>query len=812
NGDNEINNEDINNNIDNVHMNNNINNNVDNKIINKNIISIDSETEKKCGDGTIYEGEYGTKIDGMDKVCYDSGISGEKKELVNEKTVVKFYLTNMDKNNSNKTKNVNLGVDYTNNSEFNDANVYNIDNGVSTGQDKTNNIITEINKDDIIQKEKDSEHIRKDNEDNKNYVSLNDEKESNISNSTNNSFFKKDQTYGLLGDNDTKCFKYKNMNIKPIVAANIKKDIMKNNIKNSTSELFKFKDPDSTITPIKNIDRSIIEEDNKRVKISDKEDKKVINEINISNQKDNMIKHGEFDNNFTVKNKEIEKIDIIEKETKNNEIVETKMHETEIDNYEEQPGIVNGNINLQETNFIDKTTEKNLNGENSIKNIESLMPIENGSEIEIIKNEQKKNSLLCENKTILKNLKNIKEEINKSINIVENEIERISENVVMVNPNDIFNDEGNISCINTPILECESSFTNKIIEDIVLEKNDIVIDKIDMNILNIVRNKSIKQNTIEHNTKMKEYFKNLRENKYLKEYMVDIGIKYPDEYLRNSLERCRSLGLKNRAEYIDGPIFARKKYTRIENILDDFTEEESKIFNEKFHYDFKEISKIVKRPMSACIIHYYQNYRERKKTGRISDTDLKLLIESRWSESELNTFKHFSKYYKKEYKLYKELFPSKTENELKMVERYVEKFMNKPDKIILENSEGRKVESVVKKVNKRNKSVGNKLKKKVLESWNINERQLFAIYYPFVGRNWLMLSSYIESKKPADVRTYHRVYFKYLSKNEQKLEASLQYIKRDTYSMPNTPKIRYDDIHSTSCGVLFAKERDNDQL
>lgn len=93
----------------------------------------------------------------------------------------------------------------------------------------------------------------------------------------------------------------------------------------------------------------------------------------------------------------------------------------------------------------------------------------------------------------------------------------------------------------------------------------------------------------------------------------------------------------------------------------------------------------------------------------------------------------------------------------------------------------------------------------IVNEWNIDERQLFAIFYPFIGKKWADLSQYITTKKPTDCRNYFKHYFKNLSPEEQKLESLLVNIDRTTLSVPSTPKRTISDDFIENIGYIFKK-------
>ncbi|EOB15410.1 hypothetical protein NBO_4g0038 [Nosema bombycis CQ1] len=65
----------------------------------------------------------------------------------------------------------------------------------------------------------------------------------------------------------------------------------------------------------------------------------------------------------------------------------------------------------------------------------------------------------------------------------------------------------------------------------------------------------------------------------------------------------------------------------------------------------------------------------------------------------------------------------------------------------------------------------------ILSCWSIDERQIFAIYFPYFNKNWITMATYFPKKTSSDLKMYYGKYFKGLSYNEQKFEASISNLK-----------------------------------
>lgn len=285
------------------------------------------------------------------------------------------------------------------------------------------------------------------------------------------------------------------------------------------------------------------------------------------------------------------------------------------------------------------------------------------------------------------------------------------------------------------------------------------------------------------------------------------------------------------------------------------------LFNKKFHT----IAKLLNRNTNDVILHYYMKKRRekynKKKNGRISDGNLKIMIDLEWTEGEKRKFEKLFEFYGKNWKAYEDKFEGKNACDFNNYFRYLRsshKSKNNANRCVnntnkdetndemndnkkclsdvlndnighgagvederssgvktrrgrkrkvLSNSISNAVNGENKKIkrNKVEKENGNNHKENVHEEWTIDERQLFAIFYPYIGKNWNDLSQYITTKKPSDCRTYFKFYFKNLSLAEQKLEAAMKNVQRDTFSVPGSLKRLNDDDFLYGVSVLFKK-------
>ncbi|ADM10962.1 uncharacterized protein Eint_011000 [Encephalitozoon intestinalis ATCC 50506] len=283
-----------------------------------------------------------------------------------------------------------------------------------------------------------------------------------------------------------------------------------------------------------------------------------------------------------------------------------------------------------------------------------------------------------------------------------------------------------------------------------------------------------------------------------------------DEKIQKYIEDQRTMLLKraknNKAEIPDvgsGP--SKAPMTIISCIPEippiGFSEEEDKIASEliqKYRNNFRKIEETASHlETKKCILKYYlakdKTYSYMKhKSGRISDLEVKLIIERGWSEYERNIFIQHFRVFGKSWGKYRPLI-NRPERDLKMFFRYYTKF------VLPQNESLEKTGEPVKRA-----SIS---KEDVLKKWTIDERQVFAIYFPYYNKNWVSMAAYFPAKTSGDLRQYYNRYFKGLSYNEQRLEASLYNFGRKL----TTPPAKYignskeEIIFCTTAGVLFKR-------
>lgn len=296
----------------------------------------------------------------------------------------------------------------------------------------------------------------------------------------------------------------------------------------------------------------------------------------------------------------------------------------------------------------------------------------------------------------------------------------------------------------------------------------------------------------------------------------------------------------------DPVLFISKRVTEIKFDELDWSESEQEAFKtafETFGKNFTVISKITNRDIKECITFYYRTKRKseyRKKVGRYSDEQLKLVVESEWSPFEIKMYSQCLKLYKGNLLKFASLFPNK---DLKMFRRYYKKFhedtkecesidVQKTDESpgrCFKNGGGAKAISRKKKEDKRDKATEKNMSEEyyreglcvnwrgrkeaseniadLLREWTMDERQLFAIYYPHFNKNWVKFAEYIKTKRISDFSRYFRFYFKKLTRNERNFEAYQHELEKDRHRNlfvgRKVMKRFLEDDYIGSAGLLF---------
>lgn len=268
------------------------------------------------------------------------------------------------------------------------------------------------------------------------------------------------------------------------------------------------------------------------------------------------------------------------------------------------------------------------------------------------------------------------------------------------------------------------------------------------------------------------------------------------------LERARS----NEAEISDvtsGPVNAPKNVVgEIPGIcVDKWTEEDEEAFRSsvaKCGNDFKKMKeRLPDVDTKVCVLKYYLMKNKtfsyiKRRPGRMSDSEIKLIVEHEWTSHEINMFVQHFKMFGKNWFKYQALI-SKNEKDLRIFFRYYTKFIVPPQK---------KASDAVAAQRPKKNAVS---KSEILKRWTIDERQIFAIYFPYYNKNWISMATYFPAKTSSDLRQYYNRYYKGLSYNEQRLEASLYDFGRRLSTPPasHVGTTREETVFCNTAGVLF---------
>ncbi|KAF7684064.1 hypothetical protein TCON_0745 [Astathelohania contejeani] len=432
------------------------------------------------------------------------------------------------------------------------------------------------------------------------------------------------------------------------------------------------------------------------------------------------------------------------------------------------------------------------------------------------------------------------------------------------------------SCKRTKSGQQKSRILADIIEEFSVRRNQIrkVIDRTDIiynnEVIGLLENNFFEKREIEYDgqNKLAEYYhtdKELESNKYFLKYinLINPNRKLSSTSLNEYIEKERSSselrGYENRAVYKYSPSILVNHHI-IKNIhfnTQEWSEKDADLFWAFFSEHGKRFDLISKsfkeyyeetrdkksidksndkttkheKSVKECISFYYKNKRKvlprkkKKRVGRISDREIKEIVESTWNDTEMETFEQHFKEKGCDWSLYIEVLPNKTEKELNTFYKYYKKNrMRKTEsscasprlrrgrpKTRKKNTQMIKKTSIgvsPQKLDSANNEI--KMKIEILKNWTIDERQVFAIYFPYLNRNWSAMEQYIPTKKAQDFRLYHRYYFRHLSILEQQFETTLQNIKKEKLSCPGSPKHRKEvEEYCDGSGILFSNRKHN---
>lgn len=210
------------------------------------------------------------------------------------------------------------------------------------------------------------------------------------------------------------------------------------------------------------------------------------------------------------------------------------------------------------------------------------------------------------------------------------------------------------------------------------------------------------------------------------------------------------------------------------------------------------------RSVGEIVLMYYR-YKHTLKlpklggrdSGRIADTEIKEIVDGEWSREEMDVFERMYPEVGKKWAMYLKEIKRKSEGDIKIYYRYYKKH-------VLESK--RKPRGRPKVFKREGEERVVKTAEDVIKAWTCNERVMFAILFPHIGKNWESLSQYVVTKTAAEIRSYHRVYYKNLTSGERILESQLKdladYKER---SAPTTPlaRKRQEDGYMEEVGLLF---------
>lgn len=312
------------------------------------------------------------------------------------------------------------------------------------------------------------------------------------------------------------------------------------------------------------------------------------------------------------------------------------------------------------------------------------------------------------------------------------------------------------------------------------------------------------------------------ENEYFKKWFVEIFPKkrannnaiIPYVFKERSNADIRARENEMTEEFQERVLFVNKKKKQISFPEIKWEEKTKKEFKENFEIygkNFSLLSKLINKPIKECIQFYYRIKKItnlKKKVIKYTDDQLKLIIETEWNENEMNLFNEWYIYHNGSINKFSNLFPNK---DIKLYLRYYNKFIIGLKEEKEETKEIIEIPSLpeIKEEKIEEKTKPRKIEnpQEILQRWTADERQIFAIYYPYFQKNWILYSEHIKTKKISDFSKYFRHYFKKLTYNERLFETYLKELHFDTFRKIYTERKRMEDkkheLFTETCGILF---------
>ncbi|KAI5185374.1 hypothetical protein NEHOM01_0789 [Nematocida homosporus] len=202
-----------------------------------------------------------------------------------------------------------------------------------------------------------------------------------------------------------------------------------------------------------------------------------------------------------------------------------------------------------------------------------------------------------------------------------------------------------------------------------------------------------------------------------------------------------------------------------------------------------------RKPAEVIHLYYHKKYTLRLKlwknayrdTRKIADVDLKDLVQREWTQTDQDLFAALFPTLGKKWTLYIESIKGKTEGDIRAYYKYYKKFIQKPPT--------------------RPPRPDKKRDPPPDGHWQVHERQMFALLFPHIGKNWSVLANYLVTKNATEIRSYHRLHYKNLSAGERILETHLRDLgppQVRTEPLALNQRSGHQQAHSTFAGVLFS--------
>lgn len=340
-----------------------------------------------------------------------------------------------------------------------------------------------------------------------------------------------------------------------------------------------------------------------------------------------------------------------------------------------------------------------------------------------------KDSQILKRQKVCEYLKEIKE-LRQS---VESEIKKLTYEKVVYTLNPLN--------INSQFIERFNEFySQKLPSEIKIDKNIANSLKTDDSMYKFMNTLKTKFNSEENPSRVEEDFFNRKDIQFYNSFIENV-----ENYMENSFREnisepayCNTISLNT-------------QLSKLKRMKNNFSPEElrklhSLIGEMKFDVNYDTLAKKMKKTKEECIVMSYWIPPHKKRGRKIKNNDSFLLTSEGPDSEMINRSSRGTEI--NETLESEKIEPQKTET------NDIQTTPTKSDEEIIQNSY-------------ENPTI------QILNEWTIDERRIFALYFPFLRRNFSQMNEYISTKSIPEIENYYNIYFRKLKKKEKLFEQQL---------------------------------------